>query len=706
MKAADPESDADYTIQSAFDHLPVLVLPPDRRHLRVSFALSNYVQPDRNQFAYMLEGIDKNWTSIGSQHELAFNDLPPGSYNLLIKGCDFQGNWTAKPVRISIRARDFFYKQPWFYALCLLPFLAFGWVWLQRLRSEKRRLEKEVQRRTHQIQQDKALIEQQAHELLHLDEVKSRFFTNISHELRTPITLITAPVERWLQKYNGDAHDEQRRSLQSVLYNGRKLADLVEELLELSRLEADKAELLETPTAFYPYCRQIFSAFESQAQMKRIRYTFHYEGDSNWYLNIDRRRLEKIINNLISNALKFTQPDGQVQLWVRPEQPPPTADGPLWVTIRVDDSGRGIPPEDMPHLFERYFQTNRIDMAREGGTGIGLALAKELALLMKGDLRVESEWGKGSVFTLSLPLKIVQTALPTPEFDQVLESLTDEEYELAGMEIVSGNGLTSNRDQLLVVEDNPDMRALLQSLLSDEYALTFAHDGQEAWDLLTGENERVKHLSLILSDVMMPRMDGYELLEKIKSDPHWQRVPAILLTARAEQEDKIHALRLGVDDYLVKPFSPTELSARVANLIANYRRRQTFSAQEKTAPNINFEKVDAQSDVWLKSIEAAAKNALDKGLSLQVSLLAEAGAMSDRQFFREIKRFTGLTPHQYILEVRLQKARHLLQYRAYGTLAEVAYAVGFDTPGYFTKVFERHFGKHPSAYLALPLKAM
>jgi len=699
LRFTDPVTGMEKTYREDLANLPLLTLPPEHRDLHVRFALSSYVQSDRNQFAYMLEGLDEHWTYIGAKHDLNLSNLPPGRYTLLITGCDFQGNCSTTPIRIPIYAREFFYKQWWFYLLCSLPFIAFAFAWLRRLRNEKKRLEKEVQRRTKQIQSDKTLIEQQARELLQLDEAKSRFFTNISHELRTPITLITAPVEHLIQKFHPGQHpDEERQSLQWVLYNGRKLAALVEELLELSRLEAGKTELFETPTEFFPWCRQLFSAFESQAQMKRIRYVFDYQANPALTLGVDRKRLEKIINNLISNALKFTQPDGEVKVIILEQAS--NYEGLAQINLQVMDTGRGIPTEDIPHLFERYFQTKRNDLAKAGGTGIGLALAKELALLMKGDLTVESEWGSGSVFNLSLPLKKMSGIAPlvpeaTPEVVQSVDPVQMSQPEMLTPPVPS-NGQKSGKDHVLLVEDNPDMQALLQSLLSADYQLTVANDGQEAWDMLENDALREHHFSLILSDVMMPRMDGYELLAKLKSHERYRQTPVILLTARAEQDDKIQALRLGVDDYLVKPFSPPELSARVSNLIANYRSRQAFS--EKTVPDISFEKVDAQDELWLKNIESSAKNALDKGLPLQVGDLAAAGMMSERQFFREIKRLTGLTPNQYIQEVRLQKARHLLQHRAYNTLAEVAYAVGFDTPSYFTKVFEQHFGKHPSAY--------
>lgn len=680
-------------LRTGFEKLPALILPPEHRELTVQFALSNYEQPERNQFAYMLEGLDQNWTHIGAKHELHLGNLPPGQYTLLITGCDFKGNCVGEPIRIPVHAREFFYKQTWFYLLCAMPFLAFGLIWVRRLRSEKKRLEEEVQKRTTQIQQDKTLIEQQARELRQLDEAKSRFFTNISHELRTPITLITAPVEHLLRQFPAEENDEEtRRSLHWVLYNGRKLSSLVEELLELSRLEAGKTELLETPAVFYLWCRQIFSAFESQAAMKRIDFQFDFQADREAVLLFDRKRLEKILNNLISNALKFTAQGGVVEFSVKAQSTENETLVPL--DIRVRDTGRGIPPEDLPHVFERYFQTKRDDIPRGGGTGIGLALARELVQWMKGELQVESEWGKGSTFYLQLSLKKAakNAVLAISEEQQPLPKVV---FENKAASFVASDG--PGKDKLLIVEDNPDMQALLRTLLSGKYDLTLAGDGQEAWELLQGQTGLTDSFDLILSDVMMPRMDGYELLAKLKADARWRQTPLILLTARAEQDDKIEALQLGVDDYVVKPFSPAELLARVANLISNYRERKAFAA--RPGPVFDFEKVEAREDQWLKQIEKSAREAIEKGLPLQVAYLADAGAMSERQFYRELKRLTGLTPLQYIQEVRLQKARHLLMHRAYSTISEVAYAVGFETPTYFSKLFEQHFGKHPSAFL-------
>ncbi|MCB9347151.1 MAG: response regulator [Lewinellaceae bacterium] len=296
--------------------------------------------------------------------------------------------------------------------------------------------------------------------------------------------------------------------------NGRKLGRLVEELLELSRLEAQKASLKEQPTPLVSFCRQLFSAYHSGAALKAIDYSFHSELPEDAHFWVDRNRLEKVINNLLSNALKFTPKEGRVQLTASIQE----EDGPApQLLITVTDTGRGIPPEDLPHIFERYFQTRREGISTEGGAGIGLALSKELAQLMNGSLSVESEWGQGARFCLRLPARKATPAKETEGFDPVAEPVFPDEQKAGSPAAVPSNDDGSPRSKVLIVEDNRDMQQLLLQLLADEYDCILANHGAEAWAVLEAENTTVQDIELILSDVMMPEMDGYTLLEKIKT---------------------------------------------------------------------------------------------------------------------------------------------------------------------------------------------
>ena len=532
-------------------------------------------------------------------------------------------------------------------------------------------------------------------ELKSLDELKSRFFTNISHELRTPVTLILTPVEQLLKKYAQKLDSEMEKPLQTVRNNSKKLLALVEELLELSRIDAGKIEVNTSPTQLYTFTRQLFYAYESGAAFKQIDFQFHYDLDKELWVYADQNKLEKVVNNLLSNALKFTPNGGRVRLKVSLHT---MADQHL--LVEVSDTGRGIPPEDLPFVFDRYFQTKNNDLPTEGGTGIGLALSRELAGLMGGSLDVASEWGKGSQFTLRFPLEVVPTKdldLETPE--TASEPSVEEETTFMPLPIGIPTG-TTGRPKVLIVEDNPDMQQLLNSLLLEDYECVIANNGAEAWDRLKNGDSSVADINLIISDVMMPQMDGYELLKRLKKDERLQHYPVIMLTARAAEDDKLQALRMGVDDYLTKPFSSEELLARAANLIHNRQQRIAFNESSgHRKVDIEFEEVSSAGQVWLKELEEASLAAIEQKLDLSVSYLADKMAISERQLLRQIKSLTGLSTKDYIQEIKLEKARHLLENKAYRTISEVSYASGFNTPGYFSKVFEKRFGKRPGEYL-------
>lgn len=695
---------------SALEQLGTIQIPAENPSIRLKYGLSSYLEPQKNRYAYLLEGKDKDWHYLGAQSELNISQLPTGKYRLLIKGADFRNNWTEEPIAINIHAHEFFYKQVWFYILCCLPFLIIGLIWARSKQLEARRLEMEVARRTQKIQEDKELIEHQTQELRQLDDLKSRFFTNISHELRTPVTLIIAPLENLLQKFGSSLDERFGRSLRMILRNASKLGKLVEELLELSKLEVKKAELKEISTPLGHFCRYLFSAFQSAADLKNIHYTFHAELEEETCFLLDRNRLEKIINNLLSNALKFTPKGGAVVMRVRSEtvksegealasdHPTPLTLHPSLLIIEVKDTGRGIPQEDLPYIFDRYFQSKQKNIATEGGMGIGLALSWELARLMQGELTVESQWEEGTTFLLRLPAREDQA------LNASISGLSGngDKKVSEGLDAFKGTNHITIQPRILIVEDNQDMQELLHTLLSDKYDCLIAQNGAEAWNWLEKNNEVVKDVKLILSDVMMPEMDGYSLLERIKGHERWQKIPVIMLTARAAEGDKLQALRMGVDDYLLKPFSPMELEARVKNLIANYQTRERLVAKAQDLSGgalVEFESAGSVDLSWLKEVESAAKEALDKEIKLTAAYLATQIFLSERQFSRKLKTITGLTPNGYIQEIKLQKARHLLENKVYSTTAEVARTSGYSSSSYLAKIYQQRFGKMPGDYL-------
>ncbi|MEZ4965137.1 MAG: response regulator [Saprospiraceae bacterium] len=636
---------------------------------------------------YAAQGNYKRYYEVASRYYPVKDSLEHDKSRAQLAYLEYQLDNTEKEKEIvslnnTLQQKEA--RRKWFTAIALLIGLLLSLLIYFRSRQVK------IQRK---LAQD---LEAMNNELKSVDEMKSRFFTNISHELRTPLTLISTPVRQFLDTHGNSLGDQGKQTLGLVHRNAGKLLSLIEELLELSQLDAGKIRLDPTPTALFSFCRQLFSSFESRAQLKNIDYQFHYEPDKDLQVLLDQRKFEKIVNNLLANALKFTPADGMVRLMVRSEAVSGNASSGqnISLLLSVTDSGRGIPAEDLPHVFDRYFQTKHKGISTEGGTGIGLALAKELAYLMQGHLTVSSEWGNGSAFQLRIPLAVTtdqQAERATPV--AVSEPPVDEWGASAPSATEHTLGL--KKGKILIVEDNPDMQLLITSILADTYDCRLANNGLEAWNLLEREDPSVAGIHLILSDVMMPEMDGYTLLERIKAHDRWRQVPAVILTARAAREDKLQALRMGVDDFLTKPFAPEELLARVDNLVSNYQKRRAYIKRQPLVDDIKFEKTASASQRWLKELEEATLYAIDKKIDLNVLYLANAMARSDRQLLRRLKAETGLSVNGYIQEIKLQYARHLLENKIYRTISEVAFSCGFNTPGYFTQLYRKRFGKAP-----------
>ena len=688
-----------------------LTLAPSDRSFTMEFALLNYEAPRQNKYAYQIEGLDKTWTNLENNNSLRINALPYGSYTLRIKGHGTRGKWSGQELAISILVRKPFYRETWFVLVCafvlsLLVYGIFRWR-LQSLRQAKVQLEKTVQQRTQEIRQqkekierdkktiekDKQTIEQQTEKLQELDKVKSRFFANISHELRTPLTLILGPLGNLLHTLNGKEKADTKRIAQPLTImqrNGRKLLQLIEEILDLSKLEANKLELQESAVAFYPFIKRLFASFESHANQRDIRYQLNYGLTEHIHLSLDTNKVEKVINNLLSNAFKYSPDGASVNLKATAED--------AFVCIEVKDNGSGIHPNDLPSIFDRFYQSKQANAKTEGGTGIGLALSKELATVMGGHIQVHSELGEGSVFRFIFPKK--ETAPPAASV-QPENAATIVLPELSGIEKAETPAITAEnppqkKHTVLVVEDHDDMRDFIVSILEGHYHILTANDGEKGLAML-----QEKGADLVLSDVMMPRMDGFTLLEKVKTNPEWQGIPMMMLTARAAQEDRLQALTIGVDDYLTKPFDAVELLARTRNLLANYKERKQWQAEENTkiAPDPDFgEKPENWDKSWLQQAEEIVKREIANS-KYKISDLAEEMCIGERQLLNKMKQLTGLSPNQFFREIKLQKARFLLENKAKGTIAEISHAVGFDTPEYFSKMYKNRFGKRPAEYL-------
>lgn len=533
----------------------------------------------------------------------------------------------------------------------------------------------------------------EAERLRNLDELKTQFFTNVSHELRTPLTLIISPLEEVLKKLK---QVNLEADLQLALRNSKNLLGLVNEVLDLSKLEDGKLAIKKTEILVSPFLRRVFSSFQSAADLKNVALETRLDLPENLTLKTDVPKLEKIFNNLISNALKFTPTSGKIQLTGILTSKIFQGDALGELNLTISDTGPGIHPKDLPHLFDRFFQSKKNSDGSAGGTGIGLALAKQLSNLMGGELKVNSELGEGSHFTLVLPAEFDGKNLPTgaaPATSAIASPFFENEMAENGEGVSAYEPVFINgqKPRLLIVEDNLEMGDYLKNNLSKNYHCTVAMDGSAALQLLETEK-----FDLITSDVMMPNMDGFTLRKKINEHSEWQRIPFILLTARTLEADKLKGFQLGIDDYVTKPFSLPELAARVHNLLSNKRVRDEIREEDlASSPNLSTAEPGGQL------LQAAENLVLEKMDDPQftVEVLAQNLGYSQRQLARVFGKLTGLTPVKFVLELRLQKARQLLESRQFASVTEVRYEVGIESASYFTKKFTERFGKNPSAYL-------
>lgn len=527
-------------------------------------------------------------------------------------------------------------------------------------------------RRKREIEIALATEAKEAERLREIDELKTNFFTNVSHELRTPLTLITSPLEEVLKKVK---QVNLRPDIERAHQNSQRLLGLINEILDLSKLEAGELRPTLSKINLNSFLRRVFFSFQSAADIKEI--TLAWDVDRVLpSVMVDVPKLEKILNNLVSNALKFTPPGGKIILWI--DGAALTENPHSVLRLRVSDTGQGIHPNDLPHIFDRFYQSSQEQPL--GGTGIGLSLSRQLASLLGGKLSVESTWQQGSSFELELPVST--GTLPPHTLEQ------DEESTVAtSASTAPALRFHSRRPQLMIVEDNPEMSNYLLEKLRPDYDCHLADNGAVALRMLEQQE-----LDLIISDVMMPVMDGFGLREAINQHPGWKRIPFLLLTARSLPEDKVKGFQLGIDDYITKPFSLPELKARIHNLLENKLEREMALAANPEATPLTPE------EELLQQAEAFVRQKLDD-TTLSVEQLAKHLGYSQRNLSRMLTQASGLSPVKFILELRLQHARHLLETRQFATVAEVRYEIGIESASYFTTKFKQRFGCTPTEYL-------
>jgi signal transduction histidine kinase/CheY-like chemotaxis protein/AraC-like DNA-binding protein/streptogramin lyase len=682
--------------------VPGMELPARLNYLTFDYIGASLTNPDQVRYQYRLLGFEDDWAGPLTATSATYTNLGPGHYTFEVKAANEAGVWSARPARFSFSIRPPWWRTWWAY---LLYASGFGFViYGVRAYTKARERDRANRRLEHQ-----AL----AH-LQELDRVKTDFFTNVSHELRTPLTLILGPAEVLATE---PADPAVRRQGGLVLRNARKLLSLINQLLDLSKLEAGALRLLPTSGDAAGAVHQLVASFASLADSRQITLTCHTPPGP-LPLVFDASKLEEILTNLLANALRFTPASGSVTVTVA--ETPPSATTPAGgVAIEVRDNGPGIAAEDLPHLFDRFYQANNPAAEHlRTGTGIGLALVRELTALHGGTVAVASEPGAGATFTVHLPrgLRPVAVApgaaMPNSVAAIPLPPVADEPTK----EPVS----SSEAEVVLVIEDNDEVREFVRATLASAgYRVLLAPDGRAGV-----ARARAEVPDLVVSDVMMPGLNGYQVCEQLKTDPVTSHVPVVLLTAKSEPGAKLEGLETGADAFLAKPFNPRELRAQVRNLLALRQRVRTHfatAAQPETTPAEAPAVAPAAAapaarpasgvDAAEHAAAVAGLPSLDQEFLRRVndSVLQHLGdetfgvdemgqdiGMSRTQVHRKLKALTGQSPGEYIRGTRLQRAHALLLARV-GTVAEVSYQVGFGSPAAFSTAFSRQFGYPPSA---------
>ncbi len=535
--------------------------------------------------------------------------------------------------------------------------------------------------------------------LKEIDQLKSRFFTNISHEFRTPLTLIRGPLEE-LMEDNHNHNQKNKESLKLIHSNVTRLLELINQIMDLAKIESGNYSLKVQKGDITEFLKGIVMSFSSLAERKKITLAFEEPEErelsklaANFYFDPDI--IEKILNNLLSNAFKFTPENGRVTVNTCTYRSGEDGGG---VEIIIADTGPGIPAEKLPYIFERFYQAGSSPGYQQKGSGIGLTYVRELVKAHKGEIKVKSRRGKGTTFSLRFPLG--QDHLD--DFEDIQDSYRHEARNESSWKdsslytvtkpqsrtIPAPVSETGEKPVILIVEDHAEVIDYIESVLKDEYRVAKAPGADEGFDMVEKSIP-----DLIITDIMMPGKDGFEFTTMIKQNEKTAHIPVIMLTARADQSDRIKGLETGADDYLVKPFNAKELLARAGNIISSrHVLREKFIKKSRVTPGGIT--VSSQDTVFMEKVLLAVYKNMDNS-AFAVEDLAKGVGMSRSRLHRKLKSVTGMPANHFIRSLRMDRAKELLEKDA-GNISEIAYMVGYDDPGYFTKSFRSYFGKLPN----------
>ena len=612
-------------------------------------------KPSKNKYQYKLIPYDNHWIDAGYQRIARYASLDPGSYTFQVKAASSDGIWNNKAASMSFEI-----SPPWFqtwWAYSLMSLLSIGIIYsLFRFQLSRR------------------LDQQEAHRLKELDTFKTRFYSNITHEFRTPLTVIQGMANELDQ--NPD--EKPKTKINLIKKNSSRLLTLVNQMLDLSKLQAGKVNLDVQQDDIIIFIKYLVETHESFAKLQNVGLQF-YSDEKELLMDFDSKIVEQILTNLISNAVKFTPEYGKILVVAKKIN----QDHKPQLQILVRDNGIGISKEQLPYIFDRFHQANPVH--ENQGTGIGLALVKELMATMNGSISVESELNKGTTFFLDFP---IQNKMPLVSQTGIHEfkSINPPQDFAAQKMIVDNHELPI----LLIIEDNEDVTYYLQTCLRDEYQIQTSRNGRE------GIEKAFETLpDIVISDVMMPKMDGFEVCKILKEDERTSHIPIVLLTAKATSEDKLIGLTHGADAYLIKPFEKVELMIRLDKLLQIRKTLQIKYSSTLMSNQRHVVSIENKEDSFVQKVEQIILNRLEEE-DFSILDLARLLHLSRSQVHRKIKALTGMSTAIYIRHIRLQKAKELLSSSELG-IAEIAYQVGFKTPVYFSQKFKETFGQSPSA---------
>ncbi|MEM9142687.1 MAG: ATP-binding protein, partial [Bacteroidota bacterium] len=626
-------------------------LPYFKNSFSITYSINDCYNTETNKYAYKLEGLTENWVNLGSQTTLNLLSIPPGDHVLRIKGSNPAGIESSNELRYNIRVAQVFYKRPWVQAATVLFLL--GLVALA------------LHYRSVRQQKD------------NINKLKQRFFTNISHEIRTPLTLILGTLNNLLK---GDFNAEEQRQLATLKSSTGRLNNLVNELLNIRRLETGNTKLRMSENNLVPFVHEIFLAFSQQAIAKGIVYEFKNPRPHIpvWF---DKTQLEKTVYNLLTNAFKFTSANDTITVEVAQK------DGHAY--IQVADSGQGIPEDKLQHIFERFYQ-NEGSLSENLGFGIGLSLSKDIVELHSGTIEVTSTLGQGSCFNVLLPLG-----------DNHVDPLHIVEYQNEEEFMDIENGAAANKapvpmdkellnSLVLIVEDNQHLQEYLKILLSKDFEVLVAPDGKIGLELALELCP-----DLVISDVMMPVKDGITLCYELKTNIMTSHIPVILLTARAAVENIMEGYETGADDYLVKPFDEEVLKIRVKNLLSNRKQlREKYINEGLLHPKeITLTSPDQE---FLGKLNTIIEENLEEP-EFQMDRLALDMAMSHSSIYKKLKALTGMTIIGFIKDFRLRRAAQMLEQHKL-SITDISFKVGYTDRKHFSQEFKKKFGRTPSEY--------